>query len=305
MKRCISMLLVLIMIVCSLSCAAEEAPATGFFTRLGIWLDGVVENAEETAGSAGDWLQEQWGEVKDGAANLAERSRQAAKSALNWGKERWADIWSDVKGFLSDIGEKASQKFQSLYQKLISFKTGITSIVNDYGVLKERIAFILARIVIKEIADIIEIRAAEMQVPIPEDVQDILDRMKNLRNDFYEKELDELSMQTLEDFLTQIGLDSDSLSEIAIEQLSEERVYQIFLTAESEALKEYMSEYSLRFTDDAELAQKQLDRYAAGELTMSQDQLKACAETITKWAELSGVDNMDLLDRTLKKLETY
>ena len=307
MKRWISLLLVLAMTAgyCSGLAEAADEQKTGFFTGIGSWLDGLVDDAREAAESAAEWTSEHWEEVKGSAAELAGSAKEAAESAMEWTKSTWNDLWTSgseagtrisgtIGSWISDtwnnLKNDASERFSGVRESWNSFTHDAGELIGMIGLTGE----IITRESLLETADFIEEKAAEQGIALPEDVKAALQAMRQNADKADGEAQVHIDDTVLSDFLPQLGLDKESFENALTERLKL-RILKLGIQAESTALRAYMAQNGLAFSSQALRAQDRLERYAAGQLALGDDEISQAVEIIENWCKENGINEEELV----------
>ena len=313
MKRCLSLILVCILAFGTVSATAGEAAkepgirqqVTDVFTQFGSWLGGVAESAENALDTAAKWTESHWDEIVETASEIADGAKEAAENAWQWTNDKWQALLSGGKEMKDGIGAWITETWNSLYgavqtrfQHLFDIWSEAKLNSDTYSQMFVELKKFSQLLTYRETAAMVEEAAEAAQVDLPEDVRAAIE---SLRQAAASESADaKLEDPAIIDFLPQVGLDRERF-EAKLGKRIEDRALKIAIEAESAYLNDYLSKNGLSFTSPVLRAQDRLDRYAAGQLSMSDEELGQAVTTITKWVDTVGIDLRRMVEKAAQE----
>ena len=314
-KRFLSILMCLVMALAMLPAAAEQTQEMtpgqrldAFLDALNSWMGEASDEVTKAAETASEWTGQQWqnakekvGEAVDWLGSNIDQAGQSARSlgekAAQWLSENWqgvenwvSETWNTVKGGSSQFFGMAKERLEALEK--------------DAGKLSQVLASsgrIIVREALLEYADMLEKLAAEHQTAIPENIQAAINDLRKAAYDSTSPEAT-LDEESLKNYLASMGVDKETFEQ-AYEAGLKKRMISVLVTAENACLSKYMAENGLTFSSAALRAQDRLNRYAAGTLEMTDEELEKAANIVTEWCDQTGIPEDDLAMEILQYAE--
>ena len=294
------------------ACAEESEPSelhreiTEAFTRLGDWLGGAADDAQKAAEDAAGWAEALWDSIREGSAGLTEEVKKGTRELLDWAQQHWQELSDAGVRFFGGVG----QWFAEVWGKVSAavsrfFNDDLGSLLEKFSQDGETMTEVMEHvesIVTRETAEVVSAFVAETAAArdsaVPEAVTAYLDSLLKPAQEGGEAP-DE---QVLFDYLAGLGVDKDAF-EAAISERLQQRLVSLGLQAESASLREYMEKHGLSFSSIALRAQDRLDRYASGELELSDEALQHAVDQVDEWSDTAGVDETELALDIIRRMD--
>ncbi len=312
MKRLLSLLIVLTVLMSGLSVAAEgqedrtyDNSLSNLLSGFGGWLSNAGEAANQALQNAAEWTENSWNTIQQTATDLADNAKNAANQAVesvtgaagsvwSWIKDQWSSMTGvgsrmsgDTANWFMDVWSRLAEEAKRFFEDMKNRWESWIKTLEEFKQSYEQAMVAVVRISVREYNAMVEELAAAHGADIPEDVRRTLDDLQAKANG---QPLDtEPDADVALRFLSELGYDEDSLKTL-LETRLKKTILSICIQAESACLKEYNAEHQLKFSSSAFRAQDRLDRYAAGKLDLTDDQIMQASDMITEWAKENGVD---------------
>ena len=317
MKRLIALVLSALLVFTLVPATAEQ-PAEdditigqkldAFLEELNTWLDDTVDEVEKTAEDVADWANEQWDSVEDGAAEvidwisdkadtIGKNAEESGKTALEWVESNWKTLMEKsteqtrgLKTRMDDLWDSLSSGAAELFEQLEENWNDLKGNISNYAELIGTGTQVIIRESLLEYVSLVEDLAAEHQAAIPDNVRETLDEMTKLSESLDKSDAEfKLDDEAVTGFLKELGVDDKAFQELLNERFSQ-RLTKLGIESENICLSEYMAKNGLRFSSAALRAQDRLNRFAAGTLSMTQEEYDKAVEIVRNWVKEAEID---------------
>ena len=331
MKRIFAIITCLALLLTFIPAPAEEPAADkpSIGQRLDAWLeelntllDDTAAEIEKTAGDVSEWANGQWQDIQKEADEFAEWIRtktdsigksaeESGRTALEWAEANWKALIEKSSEQTRSIGSKADEWWNSLnegakelFERIGNSWNELEGNVKEYSELIALGTRILIRESLLETVSLVEDLAAEHDAVIPENIRQILDAIKAYAEgpgaENTELRIDE---EALTGFLKELGVD-EAAFQAQMNDRFRVRLQKLGIEAENVSLGEMITAKGISFSSAALRAQDRLNRYAAGKLEMTEEEYNKALEIISSWAKDAGIDETELVRKTLEYMAT-